>query len=345
MMVVRFNNNFINLKKMFVDRVRIHVKAGNGGSGCVSFRREKFVAKGGPDGGDGGNGGDIVIVAEPNLSTLLDFQYRPKFKAERAEHGKGSNKHGRNGKDFIIKVPLGTVIKDVESGEILADLVEANQSVIAAKGGRGGKGNARFVSSTNQAPREWVPGEFGEEKRLELELKLIADVGLVGLPNAGKSTLISKLSAAKPKIADYPFTTLQPNLGIVKYRDSGSFVIADIPGIIEGAHEGKGLGHEFLRHIERTKVLIVLLDSTNPDPVAEYKLLRNELLNYNRDLPKRIKLVAFTKIDLSPESDFSKEATKIAVPVQKISSVTGQGLTELTDKIWQDLQIATSPQE
>ena len=253
---------------MFIDHAKIHVKGGNGGSGCVSFRREKHVPKGGPDGGDGGKGGDVVVQAASQLSTLLDFRYRPNFKAERATHGKGSDKHGKGGKDLIVKVPLGTIIKENE--EIIADLVEEGQSVIVAKGGRGGRGNARFVSSTTQAPRDWEPGEFGEEKILELELKLIADVGLVGLPNAGKSTLISKLSAARPKIADYPFTTLKPNLGIVKYRDTGTFVVADIPGIIEGAHYGKGLGLEFLRHIERTKLLLILVDCTSEDLNQEF---------------------------------------------------------------------------
>ncbi len=323
---------------MFIDKAVIKVQAGNGGSGCVSFRREKYVAKGGPNGGDGGNGGNVVLQADPNLSTLLDFKYKPHFKAGRAEHGKGSNCHGKNGQPLLVKVPLGTVIRDQADGTLLADLTDANQSVVAARGGHGGRGNARFASSTNQAPRHWESGEFGEEKILELELKLIADVGLVGLPNSGKSTLISKLSHAKPKIADYPFTTLKPNLGIVKYRDVGSYVVADIPGIIEGAHLGKGLGHEFLRHIERTKLLLVLLDCSADDLYETYLLLQGELEQYQDGLPGRIHSVLLTKSDLQPEADFSELVSKLPVPVRHISSVTGAGITELKDEIWSALQ-------
>lgn len=322
---------------MFIDRAKINIRAGNGGSGCVSFRREKYVAKGGPDGGDGGQGGDVVMVADPNLATLLDFKYRPHFKAERAQHGKGSDQHGKNGRDLTIKVPLGTVVREFESGEVLGDLVEPGQSVVVARGGRGGRGNARFKTSTSQAPREWESGEFGEEKILELELKLIADVGLVGLPNAGKSTLISKLSAARPKVADYPFTTLQPNLGIVPYREFGSFVLADIPGIIEGAHEGKGLGHEFLRHIERTKVLVMLIECTSEDVAADFKLLQEELIRYNPDLPSRVRVVALTKMDICSEAGSDAPQTLAGIPVIAISSVTGEGLAELKDFIWTQL--------
>jgi len=322
---------------MFVDKVKINVHAGHGGSGCVSFRREKHVAKGGPDGGDGGNGGDIYLVGETNVYTLLDFQYRPKYKSERAEHGKGANKHGKNGKPLYIKVPLGTVVRDAESDEFLGDIVEHGQQLLVAKGGRGGRGNARFVSATNQAPREWEPGEYGEEKTLVLELKLIADVGLVGLPNAGKSTLISRISAARPKIADYPFTTLQPNLGIVKYKDMGAFVVADIPGIIEGAHHGKGLGHEFLRHIERTKVLLVLIDCTFEEIQEQYTILRNELEKYNSELIERIRYILLTKTDLNPELDTAKIQSSFDKPVRPISSVTGKGLEDLKDLIWQQL--------
>ena len=305
-------------------------------SGCVSFRREKHVPKGGPNGGDGGKGGDVVIQAASQLSTLLDFRYRPNFKAERATHGKGSDKHGKGGKDLIVKVPLGTIIK--ENGNMISDLVEEGQSVIVAKGGRGGRGNARFVSSTNQAPRHWEPGEFGEEKTLELELKLIADVGLVGLPNAGKSTLISKFSEARPKIADYPFTTLKPNLGIVSYRDTGTFVMADIPGIIEGAHFGKGLGLEFLRHIERTKLLLILVDCTSENLNEEFSVLLDELKQYNAKLLTRPRFILLTKIDLCPEEDFAEFEQAIGMPVLKISSVTGTGLAELKDLIWEELQ-------
>ncbi|NIR52434.1 GTPase ObgE [candidate division KSB1 bacterium] len=327
---------------MFVDRAKIRVRAGAGGSGCVSFRREKYVAKGGPDGGDGGEGGDVILVADPKLSTLLDFKNRPVFHAQRAQHGKGSNKHGKNGEDLVIKVPLGTVVKEVGFGDILGDLVEVGQRLVVAKGGRGGRGNARFVSSTNQAPRKWEPGEYGEEKEVELELKLIADVGLVGLPNAGKSTLLSRLSAATPKIADYPFTTLSPNLGVVKYRDVGSFVIADIPGLIEGAHLGKGLGTEFLRHIERTKILIILLDCSRDCLQQDYDILKQEMKEYNVQLVDRSQIVVLTKIDLCPNLDFSEFEASLSVPVCKISSVTGFGLAQLNDLMWEHLQATSS---
>lgn len=329
----------------FVDRAKIRVKAGHGGSGCVSFRREKFVPKGGPDGGDGGAGGSVILIGDPNLSTLLDFKYRPSFQAQRGEHGKGSNKFGKSGADFQIKVPLGTVIKDADTGEVIADITEEETPIVVAKGGRGGRGNARFVSATNQAPRDWEPGEHGEEKTLLLELKLIADVGLVGFPNAGKSTLISKLSAAKPKIADYPFTTLQPNLGIVRYRDEGSFVIADIPGIIEGAHSGKGLGLEFLRHIERTKVLVYLIDCCGEDPISDYETLLQELREHNPNLLERPQIVVLTKIDLQPEETFDTFEKKVSRTIFKISSVTGEGLTQLKDAIWQSLREPQVPEE
>ncbi len=322
---------------MFVDHAKIHVYAGHGGSGCCSFRREKFVAKGGPDGGDGGRGGSVILECDANLSTLLDFRYRPHYKAERAVHGKGANKHGKNGKDLRIKLPPGTVVRDSESGELLGDLVSLEDSIVVARGGKGGRGNARFVSSTNRAPRDWEQGEFGEERTLDLELKLIADVGLVGLPNAGKSTLISKLSAARPKIADYPFTTLQPNLGIVKYRDYNSFVVADIPGLIEGAHLGKGLGHEFLRHIERTRVLVVLIDITEGELSERYELLEDELRQFNPILPERIRVVALTKADVWQDGD--PTTLDIAgVTVCKISSISGEGLQQLKDVIWDNLQ-------
>ncbi|MFQ5752995.1 MAG: GTPase ObgE [bacterium] len=323
---------------MFIDRAKIRVKSGDGGSGCVSFRREKYNPKGGPDGGDGGKGGDVIVVADSKLSTLLDFKYHPNYRAQRAEHGKGSNKHGKSGKDRIINVPLGTVIKDFNTGYVLGDLIHSGQRLIVAKGGRGGRGNARFVSSTNQAPRNWERGEFGEEKILELELKLIADVGLVGIPNAGKSTLLSKLSDAKPKIADYPFTTLKPNLGIVRYRDFGSFVLADIPGLIAGAHLGKGLGLEFLRHIERTKVLVFLIDCSSQHLKEDFFTLREEIKQHNPELVERPYLVAVTKIDLCPEINLQTFEKSVTVPVCKTSSVTGEGLSNLKDRIWQELQ-------
>ena len=324
---------------MLIDKAKIRVKAGNGGSGCVSFRREKHIPKGGPNGGDGGKGGDVIIIADTNLHTLLDFKYKPSFKAQRAQHGKGDDKHGRGGKDLVIKIPIGTVIKDQETSEVIADLTQEGQSVIAAKGGRGGRGNARFASATKQAPRDWQPGEFGEEKILELELKLIADVGLVGLPNSGKSTLISRLSNAKPKIADYPFTTLEPNLGIVKYRDIGSFVIADIPGLIEGAHLGKGLGLEFLRHVERTKLLLMLIDCTSENYERDLSVLKKELENYNPELLQRVQIVLFTKVDLCPEVSTKKLGKLTDCKVHKISSISGVGLAELKDEVWQQLQM------
>lgn len=315
------------------------MKAGNGGSGCVSFRREKYVAKGGPDGGDGGNGGDIILEATSNMMTLLDFRYKPEFKAGRAEHGKGSNKHGKSGDNLRIKVPVGTIVRDAETEAIIADLTKDGQTVVAVKGGRGGRGNARFVSSTNRAPRNWEQGEFGQQRLLELELKLIADVGLVGLPNAGKSTLISKISAARPKIADYPFTTLQPNLGIVKYRDIGSFVVADIPGIIEGAHLGKGLGHEFLRHIERTSLLAILIDSSSENIKHTYHLLLNELKKYDDSLPARVGAVLITKLDTVTDRIDELQILNLGeVAIFLLSSVTGQGLREFVDFAWQKLQ-------
>lgn len=322
---------------MFVDHVKIRIKSGNGGSGCVSFRREKHVAKGGPNGGDGGTGGDILFSATANMATLLDFRYRPTFKAGNAEHGKGSNKHGKNGAHLTVNVPIGTVVKDVETGDLIGDLTENGQELLILKGGRGGKGNARFASSTNRAPREWQQGEFGLERELELELKLIADVGLVGLPNAGKSTLISKISAAKPKIADYPFTTLQPNLGIVRYYDIGSFVVADIPGIVEGAHTGKGLGHEFLRHIERSGVLLVLVEALSEDVLADYHMLFNELDKYDSDLPKRISALLITKSDLLGE-EVERKFTVSKVPYFYVSSMTSEGLPALIEFLWRRLQ-------
>ena len=323
---------------MFIDKAKIHVQAGHGGSGCVSFRREKYIPKGGPDGGDGGNGGDVILVGDSNISTLLDFQYRSKYMAQRAEHGKGSNKHGKNGKSLTVKVPLGTIVKNFETGAILCDIVSPGQERVVAKGGKGGWGNARYVSSTNQAPREWESGEYGEERILALELKLIADVGLVGKPNAGKSTLISRISAAKPKIADYPFTTLKPNLGIVKYRDKGAFVVADIPGIIEGAHLGKGLGHEFLRHIERTKIVLILIDCSYNNIKEEYEVLINELIKYNLDLQKRVQLILLTKTDLRPDLNIAEIAETLNVPLLGISSITGDGLMELIEIVWKHLK-------
>lgn len=315
----------------FVDSVQIHVKAGDGGVGCVGFRREKFVPKGGPDGGDGGNGGDIILRANRQLSTLLDFQYKKKYEAQRGEHGLGSNQTGSSGWHVVLEVPVGTLIRDAETHSVLGDLVKEGQELLVAKGGRGGRGNSAFATSTNQAPRQFEQGGPGEEKEIELELKLLADVGLVGFPNAGKSTLISVISAAKPKIADYPFTTLVPNLGIVRIDTGKSFVVADIPGLLEGAHLGKGLGIQFLRHVERTRVLVFLIESTSADPKADYKILLNELKQFNPNLPKKPKMIAITKTDIADPGTI-KALKKIKfgrVPVHFISAVAGKGVKDL----------------
>ncbi|NUQ19734.1 MAG: GTPase ObgE, partial [Gemmatimonadaceae bacterium] len=286
---------------MFIDRAVVRVEAGTGGSGCTSFRREHRVPMGGPDGGDGGRGGDIIVRADSNLATLLDYTYRDRWQAERGEHGKGANKTGASGESIVLPVPPGTVIRDADSGELIGVVLEHGDEIVVAKGGRGGKGNAFFVTSTHQAPREWQPGEEGEARSLELELKLIADVGLVGQPNAGKSTLLSVVSAARPKIADYPFTTLAPNLGVVQLTDHRTFVVADIPGIIEGAHEGKGLGLQFLRHIERTRILAFLIPIDAMDWQAEYDALRAEVTSYSAELAAKPHCVVFTKLDLLGE--------------------------------------------
>ncbi len=321
---------------MFIDQAKILVIAGNGGHGVVSFRREKYVPKGGPDGGDGGKGGDVIIQTDLNLHTLLDFRYRTKFKAESGKHGQGANKTGRSGQDLIIRVPLGTIIKDYDTEEILADLVEENQQVVVTKGGKGGRGNARFATSTNQTPRNAELGEEGESRQIVLELKLIADVGLVGLPNAGKSTLLSRLTAARPKIADYPFTTLAPSLGIVKYKEHYSFVMADIPGLIEGAHKGKGLGLDFLRHIQRTKVLVFLIEVISENIFHDYEILTNELNAYNSELMSRPSLIALTKADLtsSNQPHGIDQINRLGIPIQKISALTGEGLDDLKEKLW-----------
>ncbi|MCX7877984.1 MAG: GTPase ObgE [Ignavibacteria bacterium] len=333
---------------MFVDNVKIRIRSGDGGNGCVSFRREKYVPKGGPNGGDGGKGGDVVFKADDSLNTLIDFRFKKIFRAENGKHGQGGDKTGKSGKDLVINVPCGTIIREAESSEILADLTENGEIYIAAKGGRGGRGNARFATSTNQAPRTAEHGEKGEEKEVELELKLIADVGLVGLPNAGKSTLISRISAAKPKIADYPFTTLEPNLGIVKYKDFQSFVVADIPGLIEGAHLGKGLGIKFLRHIERTKVLVFLIDASEilfkENKTLDYDILIAELKSYDKKLLKKPRIICFTKTDVLSDKE-KKSLDKIKfrteemkTPVLKISSLNGEGLEKLKDEIWYKLK-------
>lgn len=324
---------------MFVDRAKIYVESGSGGSGCVSFRREKYLPKGGPDGGDGGDGGSVFVIGDRHMRSLYDFRGLKHFRAGRGVHGKGSNKHGKNGRNIEIRLPRGTMLYDDETGELLGDIRDDGQKILVARGGRGGKGNARYVSATHQAPREWEPGEPGRSFTLRLELKLIADVGLVGLPNAGKSTLLSRLSKARPKIADYPFTTLQPNLGVIKYKNFESFVIADIPGLIEGAHTGKGLGHEFLRHIERTRVLVFLLDAGTADPQTDYDILVNELARFDAKLLQKPRVVALNKCDLLPED--ARPPKLLAVfdaPAFFISGVSGEGLEGLIDAIWQLLK-------
>lgn len=317
------------------------VTAGNGGDGIVSFRREKYVPKGGPNGGDGGKGGDVIFKTDDNLATLLDFRYKRHFKAESGKRGQGSDKTGKSGEDLVIRVPRGTLVKDFDSDEIVADLVDQGQQVIIAKGGKGGRGNARFATPTNRTPRNAEPGREGEERTIFLELKLIADVGLVGLPNAGKSTLLSRLSAARPKIADYPFTTLAPNLGIVKYDEYSSFVMADIPGLIEGAHEGKGLGLDFLRHIERTRILVFLIESISENISDTFQLLKNELQLHNPELLKRPSVLVISKIDLLDETQLSG-IEDIDVPVLQISAASGQGLDELKHALWQLIEASSS---
>jgi GTP-binding protein len=322
---------------MFIDRVTVRVDAGTGGSGASSFRREKFVPMGGPDGGDGGRGGDVLVRADRNLATLLDFTYRDHWKAERGEHGSGSNRTGRSGDDVVLPVPPGTVVRDAESGELLGEVLDDGDTVTVAKGGRGGRGNAKFASATHQAPREWEPGDDGEQKTLELELKLIADVGLVGQPNAGKSTLLSVISAARPKIADYPFTTLSPNLGVVPLSDHRTFVVADIPGIIEGAHEGKGLGIQFLRHIERTRVLAFLVPIDAMDWQAEYDQLRREVREYSAELAEKPHCVVFTKLDLLGEDYVPPVEAPGSFGSYSVSAAGRIGLDTLVQAWWTQL--------
>ena len=322
---------------MFIDLVKVHVAAGTGGSGCTSFRREWREPMGGPDGGDGGRGGDVIVHGDSNLATLLDYTYRDKWEAERGEHGMGSNKSGRSGKSITMPVPPGTVVKDADTGEVLGEILGNDEEFIVAKGGRGGKGNAFFVTATHQSPREWQPGEEGQVRNLELELKLIADVGLVGQPNAGKSTLLSVISAARPKIADYPFTTLQPNLGVVQLSDHRTFVVADIPGIIEGAHEGKGLGLKFLRHIERTRLLAFMIPIDAMDWQEEYDKLRDEIRRYSGELAGRPHCVVFSKLDLMGEDYVPYIKTEGAFAIYSISAAARQGLDPLKDGFWRKI--------
>ena len=327
---------------MFVDYAVIEVHAGKGGDGAVTFRREKYVPKGGPSGGDGGDGGNVVLRANRNLHTLLDFRYKKKYSAGNGGKGGNSLKDGKNGNNIIIKVPVGTVVKDAETEEILFDLNSDSKEIILVKGGKGGKGNSKFATPTNQTPRFAEDGKPGERKKVALELKLIADVGLVGFPNSGKSTLISKISSAKPKIADYPFTTLEPNLGIVKYKDYKSFTVADIPGIIEGASDGKGLGHQFLRHIERTRIILFLIEITSENLEDDFNVLMKELKSYSPELIRKKIIVSFSKSDLY-DSKKIKELSQLKFKGIKykpliFSSISGQGMKELLDYLWNTLE-------
>jgi GTPase len=332
---------------VFVDYTEIQVAAGTGGSGAEAFRREMGVPLGGPSGGDGGRGGDVILQADPQLWTLLDYRYQQHYRAERGQHGQGKNRTGRDGADLVLRVPVGTVVRDAETGDLLGELTDPGELLVVAKGGRGGRGNAQFATPTRQAPRHWEPGAEGEARRIALELKLIADVGLVGQPNAGKSTLLAAVSAATPKIADYPFTTLSPNLGVVSLSSGRTFVVADIPGIIEGAHEGKGLGHQFLRHIERTRTLAFLIAADAEDPQAEYGLLRDELRKYSDELADKPHCVLVTKTDLLPPDG---TPPRIDAPAAwgsfAISAVARRGLTELLEAMWarvRDAVAADSP--
>ncbi len=333
---------------MFVDEVEVRVAAGNGGRGCVAFRREKYVPRGGPSGGDGGNGGSVFLRASPHLNTLVSFRFHPDFKARRGQHGMGSNMHGANGPDLVLDVPIGTVaceLSDEDPPVEVADLTVSGQRVRVAAGGQGGRGNARFVSSTNRAPRRADPGVPGEIKRLRLQLKLLADVGLVGFPNAGKSTMISRISAARPKIAAYPFTTLTPHLGVVSLGDDRSFVVADVPGLIEGAHRGLGLGHQFLRHLERTRLLVHVVDvsgASGRDPVQDMDIVRRELELYRPEFAGRPQIAAANKIDaVSDHADVDRLAAYLAacgIPMYRVSAVTGEGIDALLEAMWAGLR-------
>jgi GTP-binding protein len=339
---------------MFVDEVDIHVEAGRGGRGCLAFRREIRVPRGGPSGGDGGHGGSVYIASSPHTNTLINYRFHPEFTAERGRHGEGSNRTGQTGEDLVLDVPIGTLVYEKTADadhplKLLADLAEEGQRVLVAKGGRGGLGNARFASATNRAPRKVQPGEPGEVKDLRLELKLLADVGLVGFPNAGKSTLIARISAARPKIGDYPFTTLTPNLGVVGLSDDRSFVVADVPGLIEGAHRGQGLGHQFLRHLERTKVLVHIVDvsgASGRDPVHDLDTVRRELELYRPDLAAKPQLVAANKMDaVTAEGEpavkaLEKRARALKLPFHRISGATGAGVLVLVESMWRHLAAA-----
>lgn len=334
---------------MFIDYVKIYVKAGDGGNGAVAFRREKYVPAGGPCGGDGGRGGDVVLVVDPNLRTLIDYHYKKHYKAERGEHGKGKDQHGRDGADLILRVPPGTVVRDV-GGAFCVDMVKPGQRLVVARGGKGGRGNARFVTPQMRAPRFAERGDPGEERWLELELKLIAEVGLVGFPNAGKSSLLRRISAARPKVASYPFTTLEPHLGLVRVGDDASFVVADLPGLIEGAHEGHGLGHRFLRHVERTKVLVHVVDTAGTegrDPRDDVRVINRELELYNPELIKRPMIIAANKMDL-PGAAENLELLRKEFPDMKIcpiSALQGTGIDELVRQIYELLKQSEEREE
>lgn len=337
----------------FIDHAEIQVQAGNGGDGMVAFRREKYVPAGGPSGGNGGKGGDVILKADDNLQTLLDFQYKRIFKGENGKRGGPSKRTGASGADRIIEVPCGTMIYDAETGELIGDLVDSGQTLVVALGGKGGLGNACFLTNQNRAPEEAQPGQAGEQFALRLELKLLAEVGIIGLPNAGKSTLISALSAARPKVADYPFTTLIPNLGVVRRPTGDGTVFADIPGLVEGAHAGIGLGHDFLRHVERTRVLLHLVDATAADPIADYKTIQAELAAYGRGLAKRPQILALNKMDVTYADDpemveLTQQLKAISQSeiVFHVSAVSRQGLEQLTQAIWELLdQTADIPLE
>ena len=334
---------------VFVDRVKVYVKGGDGGRGCVSFRREKYVPRGGPDGGDGGHGGDVILEVDPHLSTLLDFKYRPVNKAKRGGHGRGKRQRGRDAPPLVLKVPPGTVVKDAETGEVLADLVQPGQHLVVARGGRGGRGNVHFVRPWKQAPRDAEEGRPGEERWIVLELKLIADVGLVGLPNAGKSTFLSRVSAARPRVADYPFTTLVPHLGVVSLPGFRSFVMADIPGIIEKAHQGAGLGLEFLRHIERTRVLLHLVDLSGwtDDPWEAFQTVSEELEAYGAGLEGKPRIVVGTKLDLVKDRDavtsFGERVEALGFDFCAVSAVTGEGIGPMLEMTWRLLDRVKEP--
>jgi GTP-binding protein len=343
---------------MFVDEVEVSVRAGDGGRGCVSFRREKYVPRGGPNGGDGGRGGSVVLEADEGLGTLLDFRYKRHYAARRGEHGRGSDQHGANAPDLVLRVPPGTVVRERAGDRVVGELIRPGERLVVAQGGRGGRGNAAFATSTHRAPRRAEPGGAGEERRLVLELKLLADVGIIGFPNAGKSTLVSRLSAARPRIADYPFTTLVPTLGLVRLDVSRSFVIADIPGLIPGAAEGRGLGLRFLRHVERTRVLLHLVDldpATGRDPVEDWRLLQRELEQYSPELAARPQLLVATKTDLGAARDEGASAVgrrlaalrafaaEQGLPLVAISAQTGAGLDELLPVLGRLLEAAPAP--